>query len=57
MWDLALVQAWLRPELAEQAQFTTPPENKARHVWVYTRIDREGMLGDWWETVGRGQRP
>jgi purine nucleosidase len=51
MWDLALVQAWLRPELAEQAQFTTPPENKERQIRVYTRIDRESMLRDWWGTV------
>jgi purine nucleosidase len=55
MWDLALVQAWLRPELAEQAQFTTPPENTQRQIWVYTRIDRDAMLADWWETAESGR--
>jgi purine nucleosidase len=49
MWDLALIQAIARPELATEAMVTTPPENRQRDIHVYTAIDRDGMLRDWWE--------
>ena len=48
MWDLALVEAILRPELAHEVQVATPPENSTRQVWVYDRIDVEAMQEDYW---------
>jgi inosine-uridine nucleoside N-ribohydrolase len=52
MWDLALVQAVARPELAKATSLRTPPENVQRDVTVYTEIDVEGMRSAFWELVG-----
>jgi inosine-uridine nucleoside N-ribohydrolase len=54
MWDLALVEALARPELAKEALFKTPPENRQRDVWVYTDIGGEAMKKDWWAMAKRG---
>lgn len=51
MWDLALVEAMARPESAREAEFTTPPENKARKIFVYTAIEVETMRSDFWGVV------
>jgi len=56
MWDLALVEALARPELAQEAQFHTPPENTQRDVFVYTDIDAEAMRNDWWRVAEAAQR-
>jgi hypothetical protein len=56
MWDLALVEALARPELAKEALFRTPPENVQRDVHVYTDIDSEAMQSDWWRVVDKAQR-
>ncbi|MGB7347447.1 MAG: nucleoside hydrolase [Pirellulaceae bacterium] len=48
MWDLALVEALVRPALATEIQVMTPPENKQRKVWVYNTIDVSGMADDYW---------
>ncbi len=56
MWDLALVEALARPELAQEAQFRTPPENAQRDVFVYTGIDAAAMQSDWWRVVDKAQR-
>jgi purine nucleosidase len=53
MWDLALVIALARPELATFERVRTPPENEQRDIEVYTRIDTQRMLHDWWDTVDR----
>lgn len=55
MWDLALVEALARPELATESEVTTPPENAQRKVFAYTRVDVSGMQADWWETARRAQ--
>lgn len=54
MWDLALIEALARPELAKEALFKTPPENRRRDVWVYTDVDGEAMKHDWWAMARRG---
>lgn len=54
MWDLALIEAIARPELAKESLFKTPPENRQRDVWVYTHIDGETMKRDWWAMAKRG---
>jgi inosine-uridine nucleoside N-ribohydrolase len=51
MWDLALVEAILHPELATMKQRSTPPENVSRKVWVYDSIDVQLMRDDYWQTV------
>jgi inosine-uridine nucleoside N-ribohydrolase len=48
MWDVALLQAFLHPELAEETTVMTPPENTRRKVFMYTDIDFEGMYQDFW---------
>ena len=52
MWDVALLQAFLRPEQASEISVTTPPENTRRPVWMYNDIDAEAMAADFWERVG-----
>lgn len=51
MWDLALVEAYLKPHLAEIQQVTTPPENKSRTIGVYTKIDEVKLAADFWEVL------
>jgi inosine-uridine nucleoside N-ribohydrolase len=51
MWDVALIQALLRPELATQGRFATPPENAQRTIHVYTSVDEAAMRADWWSTA------
>lgn len=51
MWDLALVQALLHPDMASMKQYDTPPENTARKVWVYDSVDVQAMRDDYWKTV------
>ena len=48
MWDLALIEALARPELAEEARVRTPPENHQREIFVYTAVDSAAMQADWW---------
>jgi inosine-uridine nucleoside N-ribohydrolase len=56
MWDLALVQAIARPELATEAEVMPPPENKQRKIFAYTSVNAAAMNADWWELVARLQR-
>jgi purine nucleosidase len=66
MWDIALVQALLRPELASAKVVGAPrvhdvreveqfPDNP-RRVTVYTGIDVEGMVADFWQAVESAMR-
>lgn len=51
MWDLALVEAMINPELATEQEVSTPPENTQRKVWMYKTIDVEGMRESFWNSV------
>ena len=51
MWDVALVEAVVRPELATTRDVTTPPENTQRTVRVYDSIDAGAMKVDFWSTL------
>lgn len=51
MWDVALVEAFLDPSVATEAQVKTPPENTPRNVWMYTDIDEVEMQRRFWEAV------
>jgi purine nucleosidase len=48
MWDVALLQAFIKPEQGEEIVVRTPPENEARTVWLYEDIDEDAMLADFW---------
>ncbi len=51
MWDLALVEAYLNPNLITIAKVKTPPENKERDIHVYAKIDEKALAEDFWKTL------
>ncbi|MEL6142677.1 MAG: nucleoside hydrolase [Bacteroidota bacterium] len=51
MWDVALVQAFLHPEMAIERPVTTPPENIRRQVYMYADIDYDAMYADFWSCL------
>ena len=51
MWDVALLEAMIDPDLATQREVLTPPENLQRKVWIYDSIDAEGMEAAYWQAV------
>ena len=51
MWDLALVEAYLNPSLAQIETVTTPPENKQRQIRAYTKIDETALADDFWKML------
>lgn len=53
MWDLALVEAILHPEMATVKKRRVPPENGRRKIWVYTAIDEDAMRADFWAALKR----
>lgn len=46
LWDLALVEAFIKPELAETKLVMTPPENTQRMIKIYAKIDMQKMKTD-----------
>ncbi len=53
MWDAALVEAMIRPELATEAEVMTPPENVQRKIWMYDSIRVDDMFQDYWNAVSK----
>ena len=53
IWDLALVGAVVRPDLATEVDARTPPENRPRTVRVYTAVDGAAIKRDFFEVVER----
>jgi len=51
MWDIAITQALLHPELASEKKVTTPPDNKERQIWLYDSIDAKEMTKRFWEAL------
>jgi purine nucleosidase len=51
IWDLALVEAYLSPDLAKVKSVKTPPENHQHKVNVYTKIDRQAMFDKFWNKI------
>jgi purine nucleosidase len=56
MWDLASVEALIRPELFTEAEFMTPPENVQRKIFVYTSIKHQEVANDFWTVIEQAQR-
>jgi len=51
MWDLALIEAILFPDMATLEKRSAPPENGGRTINVYTDINNELMEADFWENL------
>ena len=48
MWDVALIEAMAKPELAQKQLVITPHDNLERTISAYTGIDVQGMKKDYW---------
>ena len=55
MWDVALLQGFLRPEQAPETAVLTPPENTRRAVWMFTDVDEQQMEADYWKRLTEGE--
>lgn len=53
LWDLALVEAVIHPEMAREVSVRTPPENKERMVSVFTSVDAAAMRADFFDRLAR----
>jgi len=51
MWDLAIIEALIHPELAEKSTFMTPKENEQRSISIYTALSVEEMISDFWQSI------
>ena len=51
MWDLALVEAYLRPGLSKIGSAYTPPENKKRKIKVFISINKAELHQDFWRVL------
>lgn len=51
MWDLALVEAYLKPALAQIKTVKTPPENKHRNIRAYIKINEKALAEDFWKVL------
>ena len=51
MWDVAIVEAIIQPEMATLETFMSPPENTPRQIGIYTAIDTNAMHADFWRVL------
>jgi len=51
IWDLALVEAYLNPAMANLETVTTPPENKQRSIRAYIKINEKALANDFWNVL------
>ena len=51
LWDLALVQAIIFPEMADEVEIHTSKEKGNRKVWMYKDIDAKAMKKDFFKSV------
>lgn len=51
MWDLALVGAYLLPQYSEVLLVNSPPENKSFTVMIYSKIDSDALMKDFWKIL------
>jgi hypothetical protein len=48
IWDLSLIEAMIRPGLAEEVKVSSFGN---KYVWMYRDIDEEAMAGDFFQTT------
>ena len=53
LWDLALVEAYLKPEYVKTEHRPTPPENGKREIKVYISIETDKLVADFWAFMDR----
>jgi len=51
IWDLALVEAIILPEHAEEVKIKTSKEKGDREIWMYKDIDDDKLREDFYKTV------
>ena len=51
IWDLALIQAVIFPEMAEEVQIKTSKERGDRQIWMYKNIDEKKMRDEFFNTT------
>lgn len=51
MWDLALIQAIMHPDLVTEKEVSTPAENVSRKIYTYTWMDEKKMKREFWKLV------
>ena len=51
MWDLALIEAYLNPAMAQLETVKTPPENNQRNIRAYFKIDERALTDDFWRIL------
>lgn len=51
MWDIALIAAIARPELAKAVTLDAPPGNLKRPISVWVEIDANRMREDFWQSL------
>lgn len=51
LWDLALVEAYLQPDLVNTVDVQAPPENMDRLIRIYSKIDSGELLHDFWQVI------
>lgn len=51
LWDLALVEAFVKPGYAVMKQVLTPPENTQRLIRIYSKINVQKMEDDFYEVI------
>ena len=53
MWDIAVIEAIIHPDMATVREIYTPEENTHRKVHVYTRINEKAMKKDYFKTINK----
>ena len=53
LWDLGLVEAYLKPELTKIENRLPPPENGTRKVKVYISVEADKLFDDFWDFMAR----
>lgn len=51
LWDLALIEAMIHPEWAEQVEMMTSKDNGNRPIWFYKSIQADRMKADFFDTL------
>lgn len=51
MWDVAIIEALIHPNMATTQTFNTPPENLSREISIATKIDAATMEADFWQSL------
>ena len=51
MYDIGIVEAVINPQLLQEIEISTPPENTPRKIGVYSEINIEAMKNDFWELL------